>query len=396
MSARPRSARVLHVIAGLEARHGGPSYSVPRLCAALAALQVDTTLATVAEAGAAPSAMARDGYREIREGWDMARAPLFGKLRLSTGLTRALEAVVPSVDVVHNHGLWLMPNVAAARVARRAAKPFVLSPRGMLAPEALAFSRRTKQVFWRLLQGPALGDLACLHVTSLQERDETRAFGLTAPVAVIPNGVDLPELRGARPVPRDGRREVLYIGRLHPKKSIDMLIEAWARLAPERRQGWRLRIVGPSEGGYGGALRNLAAARALTEVVIEPPIYGPAKFDAYRQADLFVLATRNENFGLTVAEALASETPAISTRGAPWEGLETERCGWWPTYGIEPLAAALDVALMLPASELRAMGARGRAWIARDFSWRAAAERLIGVYAWLRNGGEPPAAIVNE
>src|SRR5690606_28678667 len=129
----------------------------------------------------------------------------------------------------HNHGLWLMPNVAAARAAGAAGKPLVLSPRGMLAPEALAFSPLRKRLFWRLLQGPALEGLACIHATSEQEAEEVRAFGLTAPVAVIPNGVDLPA-----PVPRaavpGGRREVLYLGRLHRKKSPEALIAAWSRL----------------------------------------------------------------------------------------------------------------------------------------------------------------------
>jgi glycosyltransferase involved in cell wall biosynthesis len=178
-----------------------------------------------------------------------------------------------------------------------------------------------------------------------------------------------------------------------------MVIEAWARLRPERRAGWRLRIVGPSEDGYGAALTALAERLGLaTEVAVEPPIYGPAKLVAYRRADVFVLPTRNENFGLTVAEALAAETPAISTRGAPWSGLETERCGWWPFYGVDAMAAALDAALGLPETERHAMGQRGRAWMARAFSWDTVAEQLIDVSAWLRDGcrGAKPAAILRD
>jgi glycosyltransferase involved in cell wall biosynthesis len=191
-------------------------------------------------------------------------------------------------------------------------------------------------------------------------------------------------------------REVLYLGRLHPKKSVDMLIEAWGRVTAQRRAGWRLRIVGPNENGCGDFLKRLAASHTLAEVVVEPPIYGHSKLDAYRRADLFVLPTRNENFGITVAEALAAGTPAISTQGAPWAGLETERCGWWPPHGVESMTAMLGTALAMPTDELRAMGERGRAWMAREFSWDVVAARLLEVGAWLRDGGTPPAAITPE
>jgi glycosyltransferase involved in cell wall biosynthesis len=357
------------------------------------------TLASVAAAGAPPTERRIDGYTEVVSRWDLPRTPLIGKLRLSRDLDAELASIMPAVDVIHGHGLWLWPNVAAPRAARRASRPFILAPRGMLAREALAFSRRQKLAFWTLLQGPALDGVGCIHVTSLQERDEVRAFGLMAPIALAPNGIDLPTLEGPRPMAPDGRREVLYLGRLHPKKSVEMLIEAWARIRPERRAGWRLRIVGPSEDDYDRELAVLATRLGLIEeLAIEPPIYGPAKLDAYRRAEVFVLPTRNENFGLTVAEALAAATPAISTRGAPWGGLETERCGWWPAYGVEAMVAVLEAALSTPAAELRAMGERGRAWMARDYSWAATANCLLEVAAWLRDGSldTPPPAILPD
>ena len=116
-------------------------------------------------------------------------------------------------------------------------------------------------------------------------------------------------------------------------------------------------------------------ALGLTRVSVEGPIYGDAKTAAYREADLFVLPTLNENFGLTVAEALAAGTPAISTKGAPWSGLESEGCGWWIDHGVEPLAAALAHAMALPREALKAMGDKGREWMARDFSWDRVAQR---------------------
>jgi glycosyltransferase involved in cell wall biosynthesis len=106
-----------------------------------------------------------------------------------------------------------------------------------------------------------------------------------------------------------------------------------------------------------------------------------------------VLATRHENFANTVAEALAASVPVISTKGAPWAGLESERCGWWIDHGHEPMAAALDKAIKLPAEVLTQMGARGRAWMARDFSWERIADDMLAVYAWVASGAERPASV---
>lgn len=388
-----RSLAVLHVVGGLARHYGGPSYSVPRLCAAQAELGARMTLASVADVGQPASDVERDGYREIRGRWDAATTPVLSKLRLSRELSGVLHAHAGEVDVIHNHGLWLMPNVTVARAARQARVPLVLSPRGMLSPKALAFSRVQKAAFWRLLQGPALRDLACIHVTSEEEAAEARAFGLTAPVAVVPNGVDLPNLARLGPHRAGNPPTVLYLGRLNPIKSLDMLIEAWATVPVTVRGNWRLRIVGPSEGGYDRQLIKLTQRLQLDSVSIEEAMWGDAKFDAYRAADIYILPTRNESFGLTVAEALACETPAISTRGAPWSGLLSERCGWWPEHGVRPVSEALTRAMATPVEERRAMGERGRQWIAGSYSWESCASRLLDVYAWLRDGGEPPEAV---
>src|SRR5262245_17999894 len=183
-----RPLRSVHVIAGLDLAYGGPSYTVPRLCQALTTVGADTRLLSVAEDGwAAPTSdccFARD--------W--ARVPIVRDLRCSSGLARALHEFAPTADVIHDHGLWLMPNVDAGRAALLARKPFIVAPRGMLAPAALAFSRTKKRIVWALLQGDVVRRASCIHATSEQEHDEIRDFGLKNPIAIIPNGIDVPEL----------------------------------------------------------------------------------------------------------------------------------------------------------------------------------------------------------
>jgi glycosyltransferase involved in cell wall biosynthesis len=387
LNGRLRSA---HVVAGLD--YGGPAYSVPRLCEALAAAGAEAMLLSVARQERDERDAYDRGYRDRRFAWDYAHLPILGDLRSSRGLSNALREGALSADVIHNHGLWLMPNVRAGEVAAAVRTPLVISPRGMLASAALAFSPWKKRAFWALLQGPPVRGAACIHATSEQEYEEIRDFGLVNPVAIIPNGIDLPEPPVPATAGADIERVVLSLGRIHPKKGLDRLLYAWSKVEP-LHPGWRLRIVGTPEIGYDNELRALAAALGLTRVSLEGPIYGEAKTAAYRAADIFVLPSLNENFGLTVAEALAAKTPVISTKGAPWSALEREGCGWWIDHGVEPLAAALGYAMALPREALKAMGDKGPEWMVRDFSWDRIARDMLGVYLWLARGAEPPSSI---
>ena len=138
-------------------------------------------------------------------------------------------------------------------------------------------------------------------------------------------------------------------------------------------------------------LRAQADALGLKGVHIEGPRFGSAKDELHRDADIFVLPTRSENFGMVVAEALANATPVICTTGAPWAGLEAAGCGWWIDQGVAPLTAALENAMALGRAALDAMGAAGRAWMERDFSWPEAGARMAAVYRWLAMGQPAPA-----
>jgi glycosyltransferase involved in cell wall biosynthesis len=382
--------RAVHVIAGLDPAHGGPSYTVPRLCQALGLAGAEARLLSVA--GAERGGIAPGAERTCCFPCDWARVPILGDLRCSSGLARALHELAPKSDVIHNHGLWLMPNVDAGRAALFVRKPFIVAPRGMLAPAALAFSRLKKRVVWAMLQGEVVRRAACIHATSEQEHDEIRNFGLNNPVAVVPNGIDLPE-----PAPRStsattANRVLLSLGRIHPKKGLDRLVRAWATVEAAHPD-WRLRIVGPDELGHAGELAALAAKLKTQHVSVEKSISGEAKTVAYQQADLFVLPSLNENFAVTVAEALAAGTPVIATKGAPWRALQNKGCGWWIDHGVEPLAAALASAMVMTREELQAMGAKGRAWMARDFSWDRVARDMLDVYRWLSLGGEAPSTL---
>lgn len=368
------------IVASVDDEASGPSYSVTALAAALGRAGHDSAVMAV---GRCALEAGLEVYPQ-----DLSRLPVAKRLMISRALVRAVEAAARQGAVLHMHGLWLAPNIHPARAARRHGVPLVASPRGMLGAEAFAFSARRKRLVWALGQRHALEMAACFHATAQSEAEDIRCAGLTAPVAVIPNGIDIP---GGDPEP--GARTALHLGRLHPKKGIDRLVTAWARVA-ERHPDWRLRIVGPSEIGYRDTLERQVQELGAPRVVFDGPLYGTDKLVAYQQAGLFVLPTLNENFGMVVAEALAAGIPAICTKGAPWSGLEAERCGWWVDHGPDAMAVALDAALELPDAERMAMGARGRDWMARDFGWDGIAKRMATVYAWCLGQGDQPDCVV--
>jgi glycosyltransferase involved in cell wall biosynthesis len=183
---------------------------------------------------------------------------------------------------------------------------------------------------------------------------------------------------------------VLSLGRLHPKKGLETLLRAWAKVEPAHPD-WRLSLIGPGDERYVGELRAMSRALGLGRVLFGGPIHGAAKWESYRAADLFVLSSLNENFGLTVAEALAAGTPVIATTGTPWDRVETEGCGWYVEPAPEALAAVLATAMAMPPPTLHGMGIKGRAWMARDFSWEQVARDMEDLYAWLvGRAGQPP------
>jgi glycosyltransferase involved in cell wall biosynthesis len=296
------------------------------------------------------------------------------------------QATSGRVALIHNHGLWMMPNVYCSWAAESGRVPLVVSPHGMLRPRAFRGGSFAKRLFWPLLQRPALQGAACFHATAESEAVDIRTYGLFQPVAVIPNGVDVPELQ---PTEKPPDRVLLFLGRLHAIKGLDMLLAAWQR-EESRFPEWRLVVAGPDERGPGRKMRRLADDLGLRRVRFVGVLYGQEKWRAYREADLFVLPTLSENFGMTVAEALAAGTPAIVSKGAPWCGLDEHGAGWWVEIGVEPLVAALETALSRSREDLEDMGRRGRAWVEKDFSWDVVGAQMVGTYRWLVDCGDTP------
>ncbi|UAB78974.1 glycosyltransferase [Erythrobacter sp. SCSIO 43205] len=376
--------KIAHTVANIDEEASGPYYSVPSLVAALNRRGHDAEVVTVSSKELTFALGAPVQSFEADE--------VFPSVLKRLGRSRQMDRYIKAsdADIFHAHGLWMMSNIYPARKVAGSETPLVLAPRGMLGRDALKFSKPVKNLFGLLYQNRALQAVSCFHATAQSELEDIRAFGLKQPVAIVPNGIDLPTLDN-RPAKPDGQLPyILSLGRVHPKKALDRLISAFASVADEFAH-WRLRIIGPSEGGYAQRLEAQAKELGLSDrVSIEKPVFGAAKIALMQQAEIFALSTLHENFAMTVAESLAVETPVISTKGAPWSGLESHGCGWWTDHGIEPMASALRKAMALSNDQRQAMGAKGREWMNREFGWAGIAAKMEQVYQWLLKDGQKP------
>jgi glycosyltransferase involved in cell wall biosynthesis len=379
--------KVAHVIAGLHNPAAGTSYTVLQLADALArhgvAGQVHTLRSVPEHLSARPDIV---GYPAVR---------IIRRLGISPAMRCGLASTAG--DILHNHGAWMMPNIYAGMVARERRAPLVFAPRGMFSEWAMAFSRGRKRfAWWCLGQRRAVGATACFHATSEAEARDIRRLGFRQPIAVVPNGIALPDLgTEARSASRSERRKVLFLARIHPIKGIPVLLRSWQRVE-HRYPGWELVVAGPDEGGHLNGVQALASELDLTRVSFPGPVFAKAKDEAYRSADLFVLPTHSENFGMAIAEALSYGLPVITTTGAPWQELETRDCGWWIELSEANLAEALRTAMDLPEDRRRQMGRRGTLWMAESYGWSRIAGEMRGVYEWVLGGGPPPSCVVTD
>lgn len=385
---------VVHTVGGLHRSLGGPSRSVPETCEALAERGLDVSLVALRfrdEGELVP--LPRNV--EIK----LANGRRLGLLRqvMSRDFGRALNEVVCTrkPTVLHDHGVWLTSNHVAVKIARRASVPIVIAPRGMLSDWALGQRRWLKKVAWRAYQEANLMNASVIHATSDDEARDVRRLGITRPVALVPNGVDAGHFTFRTELPAAAAtRTALFLSRLHPKKGIENLVDAWAVVRPDN---WRLEICGPSPAAYRTALERRIRRRGLSECVqILDEVDDEGRRRTYAAASLFVLPTLSENFGIVIAEALASGLPVITTKAAPWGELVRHRCGWWVETGVPGLVTALREAIELPAASLSEMGRRGRHLVETYYSWESAAASLHEVYAWLNGSDALPECVDNR
>lgn len=385
--------RAIHTIVTLEASYGGPVRSVTALAEALSALSVDVDVIARRAADQSAELIVPAGER-VRT--HFARPTVLGQYHSGAGsFAQSIRDCARDTNacVVHDHGIWLSTNHTTAAVSREQRLARIVSPRGMLSEWALRFRGWKKKPAWYLYQRRDLRSAQALHATSEEEVEDIRRVGLTQPVVLVRNGVRFPSATSVSAPRSANTKQALFLSRIHKKKGVLNLIAAWGRVRP---RGWRLVIAGPDDGGHRAEVEALIAREALGDgIELAGPIGDEAKWALYKNSDLFVLPTFSENFGIVVAEALATGVPVITTTGAPWRDLVTNECGWWIDPTVDALEGALREATTLPPDQLGVMGSRGRSYAHREFSWSNSAAALRDTYHWLIHGGSPPACVVD-
>ena len=315
----------------------------------------------------------------------------------SRGIARYLKE--QSYDLYHTNGLWKYCNHATCATARKTHKQYIITPHGMLYPDALHRSYWKK---WPLIQLYFRNDIDradCLHVTCKAEMEHVRTFGYKGPVAIIPNPANLPEYIGevASQKPTFLRCNRLkkfgFLGRLHPIKKVENLLYGVAELS--HSQDCELVIMGKGDDNYEQFLRNEVRRLGLTNVTLCGFVNGREKFKQLAQLSCLFVPSDFENFGMIVTEALSVGTPVMASLGTPWEELNTIGCGWWIDRKPENIAHVMQQVIEMPTTKLLAMGERGRQLVQQKYAAPQVARQMQQLYEWLGNGGSKP-KFINE
>lgn len=298
-------------------------------------------------------------------------------------------------DIYHYHGVWLPDNHWISMYGRKNGVKCVLNPRGDLELARVHYNlvkRIKKWIVWHIYGKNDCNHCACIIATSRQEADGMRIQGVFAPIAIIPNGIELsgfPEKIIHEP---HEKKVMLFLSRINPIKGLEYLLSAWKLLPDCIRHEWELHIAGNSDpADYIEKLRKIVKNENLQDSVkFIGQIVGEEKMKKYANSDLFILPTLSENFGNVVAEALMCECPVITTKNAPWECLNENHCGWWIDLSVDELKKTMETAMALSKDERKEMGVRGRKYIEEIFASESVAKKTLAVYKWVLGEGPKP------
>jgi glycosyltransferase involved in cell wall biosynthesis len=311
-----------------------------------------------------------------------------------------IDAQVDSFDVVHSHSLWMLPNHYASAAAHRRSKPVVFTAHGVLEPWALARSWWKKRPVAWWWQNRDLKRAACIHVNSAAEVAGIRAYGLTNPIAIVPNGVDLAAFD---PMPNKseffgrwpqlaGKKIMLFLSRLHPKKGLDHLVRAWKNVAADHPD-WHLLIAGRDNGAEAKTRAAITSLELEQSVTLTGVLEGREKLAALAAADAFVLPSFSEGFSMAILEAMGAGLPVLLTPGCNF----TEAVKAHAAVEIAPNATdterGLRELMSMRDDDRRSMGQRGRQLVEQRYTWESVAKQMMELYRWVCGGGSPPAFV---
>jgi glycosyltransferase involved in cell wall biosynthesis len=389
-SREPRAAiSWLQVLSHLDPRFGGIASSVPPFCAA-----------TQAESNySCPIAgFCEEAELEYLPAKARSQAVSFPSDRMSwminMGLRQRLRETIRAAQGVHIHGVWESHCAVTASIARASKRPYIISAHGMVDRWALRRKRLKKALYAALVEMGNLQRAACLRALTRDEADDYRRIGLKNPIAIVPGAVEAPAEVDAdlfwNAYPNlQGQRIVLFLGRLHHKKGLHLLLQSWANVA--RSSGdLHLVIAGPDSENIGPSLeRTIDDLNIRHSVTLAGMLAGPRKWSALAAADLFVLPSYSEGFSIAVLEALVMGLPVVVTHACHIPEVAEFKCGWVIEPEPAPLERALEEFFHLPALTAMQMGDRGKKLIEQRFCWPVVGRQMAQVYDWVLGGAKP-------
>ena len=380
---------VVHVVASLHSSAGGPSRSITQLADSLVKKeQLDVTIFSQ-KLSFEKAIYSRD--RRVKH-IDLETS---SKLSMSLAITpfyrfyKLIKNDKPSL--IHIHGVWSLLNHWAILIARFYNIPYFVHTRGMFLPNAFKLKIFRKKIAMFFYQRSDLNHAKAIITPSNAERDSLRALGFFQPIAIISNGIELKNDKNlyyaGNSLKKKSNRTILFLSRIHPIKGLIELVEAWAKI---QTQGWTLKIAGPDTDNH---LRDVCSLvdklDASNSIKFVGAVYDDAKDAIFKDADLFILPTRSENFGVVIIEALSYGIPVITTHNAPWSDLEKHNCGWWVEGSAESLSKAIKHAISLEDSQRSIMSLNAREYV-KIYSWNSIANDTLELYFWGVNTGLKP------
>lgn len=371
--------RVLHVVPTFfpATYYGGPIYSLLGLCNALARHN-EVKLRVLTTDSNGPTRRDHLLVKEFpvrrAEGYEVYYCRKMWGKEFSWKLLRMLRAMIQCADVVHLTSAYSFSTLPTLLLCRLMRKPVVWSPRGALQRWEGSTRPLLKRIWEMICNWLLSPQRSALHVTSRNEAEESRRRITRARVEIVGNGVEIPSVLGERAWRLDGTLRLLYIGRLHPKKGIENLLQALGALD----DNVMLTVCGAGEPAYETSLKNLVHTLGLqARVRFQGHVDGEQKSEAFREADVCVVPSFTENFAMVAAEALAHGVPVIASRGTPWKELVQRDCGLWVENDPASLVKAITE---MRNRNLGQMGRNGRQWMQESFSWEIVAARMHVIY----------------
>ena len=379
---------LLNVTSHLDPSFGGIAKVLPELCAAVA----ETDECAVSLVAFCDPAEKKAVPYSSRVPVECIQSSRFSRVSGSAP-DRFIEKVRQS-EAAHIHGIWEQHCTATAHTARDLHKPYVLSAHGMLEPWALRNKRWKKAVYSFFTERDNVRNASCLHALTQAEAENYRQFGAKNPIVVIPNGVRAPagvtsELFLSRYPSLIQRRPVLFLGRIHYKKGLDLLVKAWQTVA-EADKDAHLVLAGPDSEGTQASIEAAIAQTGLADrITFTGMLTGDLKWSALKASELFVLPSYSEGFSVSVLEAMCMGKPVVVTRQCNVPEVEQHDCGWQIDPDAEQLAAAIAEYLRAPERRARELGMNGMRLTERSYNWTSIGARMRAVYEWLMGGSVP-------